>query len=158
MTEKLKNALMILGGACCLYCANDALDRHGDNGAVPDASGAEAAACCEPEPVEAPTIIFDGLLDNSGTGGCTLGPEWDISAFRTVIIHHTGGASVWDDVLVRHGAAADYIRMPLANLSRENASPGGGTIHMLDTRFGTSMQLIRDCQVISVTVVGYANR
>lgn len=158
MRHHAHKSLLILLGACCLYCANDAL--HDDEGGpVPDASGADESACCAPAPLEQPTVIFDGAIGDTTDPqlGC-VGPAWDVSAFRTVVVHVIGNGSQYEDVLLQHGAAAGYVRVIHPNLGRPVANPGPGKVHVVDTRLGTSMRVYHGCGATNATVVGYVDR
>jgi hypothetical protein len=153
MTDRSKLICASFLGALCLYCSHRMTGDSGD-GAVPDAS-AGAGDTCEACPVQAPEVIFEGVPTFADDAGslCSA-PAFDITAYRTIIVHRASGSN--SSVAFRHGqgTGADWVRPPQVESE---------SITVFDARLGTSLRLQRfvtDCAepTAGITIVGYRDR
>jgi hypothetical protein len=114
MRSRLQTALLIMLGSLLLYCGQDAVTRLGNGGGGRDGGGPVGSAsadsgsslCCTPPDPPPPTLIFDGELQPTpmpmadvdrlctGSSGSTreqccvaVTPSWDVSAYRSVVVH-----------------------------------------------------------------------
>lgn len=114
----------MLAGSLLIYCGQAALgDPDAVDGDTPDAEAqtaptAQPGTSCASCPIEAPSVLFDGPVTPELVDGACLGPELDVSAFRTIVVHATipwgqgtcpGGGACWAGVAQKHGSAAGFV-------------------------------------------------
>jgi hypothetical protein len=178
--------LCILVGSFCVYCTQSAMTGRsaptggssgsgsGSGGTSGPVGNAMGDTCCSAPARETPTVIFDdpvtpSPVPNAGPNTCTLvSPVFDVSAFRTVVIHTPKCGFA---VQVRNGKAG-FVFAALTSCDNNNAT--GALAHALtvDTLLGHDLRvnfnpndidasnpegLSGICDAVPLTVVGFKN-
>jgi len=184
MKRRFGMILCILIGSFCVYCTQSAMTgRSGSTGTSGGSSGSGSGGssgpignamgdtCCSAPARETPTVIFDDTITPSPQPNpqicTTISPIFDVSAYRTVVIHTP---QCGFSVQVRNGKAGfvfatetacsgDYGPSDLANALTVDTLLG----HDLRVNFDSGIDAHNPdgvpgaCDPVPLTVVGFKN-
>jgi hypothetical protein len=186
-TSRLGIVVCIIAGSFFVYCGQSAMTMmghgHGDGGAPHDGSsfvgdamgqmGGGGGTCCSAPARETPTVLFDDLVKPTPTGTGTqcaqMSPAWDVSGYRTIILHAPSCNYV---AQFRNGKAGFVIGATGACLPTYTNGPQIPRVLQLDTLSGHELRINFSSSIaaddpdgtvpcdsppIALTVVGYRN-